>query len=223
MSKGGSWRICTTSKVPRSTRRSLAECEMIALLVAHVDRMAGGEQRPAVKRQRLGLVIEELVSAPLRLEHDGEGRIAGDIDALDRVHLHGDTERHGLLFRLEGIGDVARPAVGGYRDDVKTADAECRLGIARHPDARRSGDAARLIKRDRLDARDRPIAAPFTSMKAVTSPRRMMRSTSPGPDSEAARQQPIALEAQAASPALRPSGRARSCVALCSLRTRRRS
>src|SRR5262245_29679000 len=55
------------------------------------------------------------------------------------------------LFHDERVGYVARPLVGGDRDNVKAADAKRRLGIARHPDARRGGDAARLIRRHRLD------------------------------------------------------------------------
>jgi hypothetical protein len=31
----------------------------------------------------------------LRLQHEGERRIARDVDPLKRVHLHGDAERHG--------------------------------------------------------------------------------------------------------------------------------
>jgi hypothetical protein len=35
--------------------------------------------------------MEQLMPQLLRLEHDGEGGIARDIDPLERVHLDGDA------------------------------------------------------------------------------------------------------------------------------------
>src|SRR5207253_2507328 len=45
--------------------------------------------------QVLGHIMIERVPELLRLEHDREGRIARDVDLLERVHLHCDAERHG--------------------------------------------------------------------------------------------------------------------------------
>jgi hypothetical protein len=39
------------------------------------------------------------MAAPLRFEQEREGRIAPDIDALDRVHLEGNFESHGAPYR----------------------------------------------------------------------------------------------------------------------------
>ena len=36
--------------------------------------------------------------ALLRLEQQSEGGIAADIDPLDRVHLHGDSQRHSAFL-----------------------------------------------------------------------------------------------------------------------------
>ena len=36
------------------------------------------------------------VAAALTLEHQGKGRVAGDVEAGDVVHLEGDVERHGM-------------------------------------------------------------------------------------------------------------------------------
>ena len=41
--------------------------------------------------------------ARLGLQQQREGRIAADVDPLDRVHLHGDIQRHlSHLFKLMG-------------------------------------------------------------------------------------------------------------------------
>lgn len=39
-------------------------------------------------------IIEEFMSALLRLEEDGERGIATNIDPLDRIHLTGDAKWH---------------------------------------------------------------------------------------------------------------------------------
>ena len=71
---------------------------MVALLVAHRERPHGRKQRAVAQRHPVGRVIGELVAARLRFEQEGEGRIAADIDPLDRVHLDGDEERHGTVL-----------------------------------------------------------------------------------------------------------------------------
>jgi hypothetical protein len=47
--------------------------------------------------------MEEFVAAFLRFQHQGEGRVALDVDAGDMVHLDGDGKRHGEpSFRKAG-------------------------------------------------------------------------------------------------------------------------
>ena len=82
--------------VERRQRRALAvaEREMIALLVAHGERLHGGEHAVPHQRQPVGRVVGERVAARLRLQQQRKGRIAADVDPLDRVHLHGDVQGH---------------------------------------------------------------------------------------------------------------------------------
>ena len=42
--------------------------------------------------QVLGEIMEQAVPARLGRQHQREGRIAGDADRLQRVHLHGDGQ-----------------------------------------------------------------------------------------------------------------------------------
>ena len=71
-----------------------ASREVVAGFITHADIIAGGEQRAAAKRQRLRLVVEQRMAAPLCFQHHGEGRVALDVDGLDRVHLHCHLQRH---------------------------------------------------------------------------------------------------------------------------------
>ena len=72
---------------------------MVALHVAHLDRLHRGHDLGAAHREVVGRVVEQPVPAPLRLEQQREGGIARDPDALDRVHLDGDGEGHGSSLR----------------------------------------------------------------------------------------------------------------------------
>ena len=65
-------------------------------LVLDLQRRAARDQPAAEQREVGRRVVEELVAAPLRLEQQGEGGIAADVDAVDRVHLAGDVERHAV-------------------------------------------------------------------------------------------------------------------------------
>ena len=47
------------------------------------------------QRQVLRQVVEDVVPAPLGLEQQREGRVAANVDAVDRVHLAGDLQGHG--------------------------------------------------------------------------------------------------------------------------------
>ena len=53
---------------------------------------------PSRMAEMVRRVIEQVVAAPLRLQHQREGRIAADVDPRDVVHLDGDFERHGALI-----------------------------------------------------------------------------------------------------------------------------
>ena len=71
---------------------------MVAGLVLHGQAMAERDQSAVAEREIVRRVVEHVVAAPLRFEQEGEGGIAPDIDALDRVHLEGDFEGHGALL-----------------------------------------------------------------------------------------------------------------------------
>ncbi len=77
---------------PRLTQR-----EMVAGLVAHAQGFDMGEHAAVEQRQPVGRVICKLVTAFLRFQQQGEGRVAFNIDPLDRIHLHRDFEAHDYL------------------------------------------------------------------------------------------------------------------------------
>ena len=68
---------------------------MVAGLVLDGEAVAERDELAVAEREIVRRVIEHVVAAPLRFEQEGEGGIAPDIDALDRVHLEGDFEGHG--------------------------------------------------------------------------------------------------------------------------------
>ena len=74
----------------------LAEREVVADLVAHLERLHGGEHLVAGMRQPVGRVIGQRVPARLRFQQQREGGIAADVDPLDRVHLDGDFQACGF-------------------------------------------------------------------------------------------------------------------------------
>ena len=74
---------------------------MGAWLVLDREAVALGDQLAVFEREIVGRVVEHVMAAPLRLEQQREGRIAPDIDALDRVHLEGDFEGHGAPYATE--------------------------------------------------------------------------------------------------------------------------
>ena len=79
---------------------------MIADLVAHIERLGGGEHLALPHREPVGRVIGQRVAARLGLQKQREGRIAADVDPLDRVHLDGDVEAHRV--RSAGLGLIAK-------------------------------------------------------------------------------------------------------------------
>ena len=68
---------------------------MGARLVLDREAVAERDELAVAEREVVRRVVEHVVAAPLRFEQEGEGGIAPDIDALDRVHLEGDFEGHG--------------------------------------------------------------------------------------------------------------------------------
>ena len=68
---------------------------MVAGTILDGEAMAERDELAVAKREIVRRVVEHVVAAPLRFEQKGEGGIAPDIDALDRVHLEGDFEGHG--------------------------------------------------------------------------------------------------------------------------------
>ncbi len=67
---------------------------MVALNVLDGERLRHRLDPLAVEPQTVGRVVQEPMAACLRFEEQRKGRIAGDADALDRVHLRGDGEGH---------------------------------------------------------------------------------------------------------------------------------
>ncbi len=72
----------------------LAERKMIADLVADLEVLHGRENPRGTHRQPVGRVIADRMATPLRFQQQRKGRIAADVDPLDRVHLYGDFQRH---------------------------------------------------------------------------------------------------------------------------------
>ena len=72
----------------------LAEREVVADLVADLQRLHRREHPRVPQRQPVGRVVGDRMAALLRLQQQREGRIAADVDPLDRVHLHGDFQAH---------------------------------------------------------------------------------------------------------------------------------
>jgi hypothetical protein len=66
---------------------------MIAGDALDVDRLCLRPQPAVLPAQILGEIVEQLVPARLRAEHDREGRIALDVDPIERIHLHGESRR----------------------------------------------------------------------------------------------------------------------------------
>jgi hypothetical protein len=98
---------------------------MAARLAPHLDRPAARRHPPVVERQPVGGVVEEPVPAGLRLLHDPEGRVGGDVDPLDRIHLDGDLQAHALpRLGLSRAVMAERPSGGkGAETAGRAADA----------------------------------------------------------------------------------------------------
>ena len=96
---------------------------MIAGDVAHRDGGGLGDDAALDKRKLVRRVVEQLVAARLRLQHEREGRVAGDGDFFDRVHLDGDVERH----VIQPSGAWPKPATA-RRSSQPRAPATAQLG-----------------------------------------------------------------------------------------------
>jgi hypothetical protein len=68
---------------------------VVALLVPHRDRLRRRHDLAVAQGQPVGRVVQERMPAPLRLQQHRERGIAGDLDALDRIHLDRDGKAHG--------------------------------------------------------------------------------------------------------------------------------
>ena len=58
-----------------------------------------GEPVVLVERQAADVVVEHLVRAVLRRQHQREARIARDVDAFERIHLDGYAQAHSISLR----------------------------------------------------------------------------------------------------------------------------
>ena len=70
----------------------LTQGKVVADLVAHRQRLHAREHAAADLRQPVRRVVGQGVSARLRFQQQRKGRIAANIDPLDRVHLHGNIQ-----------------------------------------------------------------------------------------------------------------------------------
>src|SRR6185295_9977187 len=73
----------------------IAKFEMIAALITHRKRADAGNDVGFAQGQVAGSVVQQLVPASLSLKGERKRGVAGDVDALDRIHLDCDGERHG--------------------------------------------------------------------------------------------------------------------------------
>ena len=67
---------------------------MGAFLILDGQRPHRREHVVPALRESIGRVVEQRMPARLRLEQQRKGRIPGDVDGFDGVHLAGDGERH---------------------------------------------------------------------------------------------------------------------------------
>ena len=79
-----------TSKVGEVRFHGLAEREMVAFPVAHLHRLHPREDARVAHGEAVRRVVMERVAAGLCLQHQGEGRVACDVDPGNVVHLDGD-------------------------------------------------------------------------------------------------------------------------------------
>ena len=74
--------------------RKFAQPEMVARDGLDRDLMGPRVQPSVLPGQILGEIMVELMPARLGAKHDREGGIAGDVDLLQRVHLHCNAKAH---------------------------------------------------------------------------------------------------------------------------------
>ena len=91
---------------------------MVAGLVAHAERLHRGEHAVLHHRHAVGRVVAELVAARLRLQQQRKGRIAADVDPLDRVHLHRDVQCHVLNPLAKPGPDSVNERLTSYRQSA---------------------------------------------------------------------------------------------------------
>ena len=87
-----------------------------------------------VQRQPVRRVIPEAVSARLRLQHQPEARVTGDVDGSDRIHLDGNLQRHGggLLPLVGAKCDVVHHLLRKAKLARMADNAVHLLGISGH-------------------------------------------------------------------------------------------
>ncbi len=107
---------------------------MIALDVLDSKRLDHRLDARACEPQTIGRVVQNAVAARLGFEQKRQGRVAGDADALDRVHLHGDGE--GMGVRSEVSQRVGEPRGWGV---TGKPPARNEYGVARASSPRPTG------------------------------------------------------------------------------------
>src|SRR5262245_42472522 len=107
---------------------------MVARLVLDGECGAPGQQAPLVEREIGRRVVEQRMPAPLGFQEQRKGRVAADIDAVDRVHLTGDAKGHATML-------VDAALCGFQRSRAEAAEAVRSL-VHSPPDMKRSPGAA---------------------------------------------------------------------------------
>ena len=165
---------------------ALLEHGEMAIVAAPHRNASGRRRQPAVAvGQVAGGIMPELMAARLARQHDREGRIAGDIDRFERIHLDRDLERHDILLvgrarcrwrtvschPIQGILDMAEHAPRRDQDDVD-ADVVARPGEPGREQFGGGGDAGQAALVDReVERRARRTRLDFDEGDQRAAPR----------------------------------------------------
>ena len=138
--------------------------EMIALDVAHGQRLKQGADRSVAQGQPVGRVVEQVMAARLRLETQGERGVALDRDGGDMVHLDRDGKRHdrssiGLALSgararqnqsasdRENRRHMHRPAARKHSDQIESYRKPAMVRLSGQPVIGRADDAPAPVRR----------------------------------------------------------------------------
>jgi len=102
-----------------------AQRKPVVRVVAHLQRGQACERNRVAQRQVALVHVQQLVTAPLRFEQQGQSRVLFDVDRADRVHQHGDRGAHRVVTTA-----LARGVLAGFLVTVNRRFAETRSILA---------------------------------------------------------------------------------------------